>query len=338
MNRTTGKVKHSGLSALSPMQGRSLLTLEEFDAREVGDLIAHAIALKTQKRAREFSYGLRNRNFALLFLKPSTRTRASFLVAAADEGAHAELFDASEIRFGSKESVKDIARVIGRLFDGIAFRGFEHRTVEEIAKHAGVPVWNALSDEHHPTQVLADLMTLREEFGTLQGMKMAFVGDGRNNMGNSLMIAAGRVGMDLRIVAPRPLQPSQAAVEHYRAAALDPATKLSVTSDIKAGVRDCHAVYGDIWLSMGEEHLVGERVPMLKGFKITDEVLDATGRSDSIFLHCLPSLHDTETEFAKANPEVLDTSDELFEGPRSRVLDQAENRMHVIKALMLATV
>ncbi|HEY2068455.1 MAG TPA: ornithine carbamoyltransferase [Rhizomicrobium sp.] len=320
------------------LKGRSLLTLEEFSTGEVEYLVEQALVLKREKAARTFRHHLADRNFCLIFLKPSTRTRASFFVAASDEGAQVANFDDKDLRFNSKESLEDIARVLGRMFDGIAFRGFEHHIVEDLARHAGVPVWNALSDAHHPTQVLADLMTLKEEFGRLAGLKLAYVGDGRNNMGASLMIAACKVGLDLRIVAPAPLQPKREAVAGYLEANPHTKARITVTADVSEGVRDCDAVYGDIWLSMGEEHLAAERIPMLQGYKIDDAMLAATHKPEAIFLHCLPSLHDDTTDFARKFPDVLDTSDELFEGPRSRVFQQAENRMHVIKALMIATV
>lgn len=336
MAQNTAKLAQGGPTF--GMRGRSLLTLEEFSGDEVEFLVDEAIRFKALKRARKFPRNLENRNFCVVFLKPSTRTRAAFFVAACDEGAQLDVFDEKDVRFGIKESVKDIARVLGRMFDGIAFRGFDHRIVEELARHAGVPVWNALSDDHHPTQVLADLMTLKESFGTLTGLKLAYVGDGRNNMGTSLMIAAAKVGLDLRIVAPSALQPPADRVARIAGTGAHPRTRISVTADIAAGVADCHAVYGDIWLSMGEEALAAERIPMLVPYRITADVLAKTGRADSIFLHCLPSLHDYETEFARQFPDVLDVTDDLFEGPRSRVFDQAENRMHAIKALMVATV
>lgn len=320
------------------MKGRSLLTLEEFSAADVERLVADAIALKAEKKARRFRGSLTGRNICLLFLKPSTRTRSAFFVAAHDEGGQVDIVDGNNTRLGSKESVKDVARVLGRMFDGIAFRGFEHGIVEELARHAGVPVWNALTDSYHPTQSLADLMTLKEAFGTLTGLKLAYVGDGRNNTTTSLIIAAAKMGLDLRIVAPPALQPTSEMLSLADAPDRHKATAVTVTDDIKAGVKDCHAVYGDVWLSMGEEALAPERIPMLSGYKIDDAVLDATGRSDAIFLHCLPSFHNRDTAFSQAHPEAIDASEELFEGPRSRVFDQAENRMHTIKALMIATV
>ena len=320
------------------LKGFSLLTLEELSPAETEYLIDRAIELKRLKRERVFEHNLRDRTICLVFLKPSTRTRAAFFVAASDEGAKVEFFEEKDLRFGIKESVKDIARVLGRMFDGIAFRGFDHGVVEELAKYAGVPVWNALSDDHHPTQVLADMMTLKEEFGAIAGLKLAYVGDGRNNIGRSLIIAACKMGLGLRIVAPKPLQPAAAYVSQYVKGAAHPAANVTVTDDIEAGVAGCDAVYGDIWLSMGEEHLVGERIPMLRPYRIDEAVLKKTGRSGSIFLHCLPSLHNLETQFAREHPEAIDTAEELFEGPASRVFEQAENRMHIIKALMVATI
>ncbi len=320
------------------LKGCSLLTLEELSSAEIEYLIDRALDLKRLKRERVFAHNLRDRNICLVFLKPSTRTRAAFFVAASDEGASVEFFEEKDLRFGIKESVKDIARVLGRMFDGIAFRGFDHGVVEELAKYAGVPVWNALSDDHHPTQVLADMMTLKEEFGTVSGLRLAYVGDGRNNMGRSLMIASCKMGLDLRIVAPKPLQPATESVLQYLNCRAHPGGNVNVTDDVAAGVSGCDAVYGDIWLSMGEEHLVAERIPMLRHYKIDSEVLKKTNRSGSIFLHCLPSLHNHETLFAREHPDAIDTSEDLFEGQNSHVFDQAENRMHIIKALMVATI
>jgi ornithine carbamoyltransferase len=320
------------------MKGKSLLTLQEFTSDEIEHLIAQAITLKELKRVRVFPKTLANRNFCIVFLKPSTRTRASFVVAAADEGAHLETLGPEDIRFGLKESVKDIARVLGRMFDGIGFRGFDHRVVEELAHYAGVPVWNGLSDDHHPTQALADLMTLQERFGRLAGQRLAYVGDGRNNVVNSLLIAASKVGLDFRIVAPPALQPSADLLHRCRQGDIHPQAKISVTQDIAAGVAGCNAVYGDIWVSMGEEHLVADRIATLCDYKITHAVMDMTGRDDAIFLHCLPSIHDHETEFARRHPDALDVADDLFESNRSLVFEQSENRMHTIKALMVATV
>jgi len=319
------------------MKGMSLLTLDEFSGEQIIRLVDRAIELKTMKQARKFPKKLENRNFCLVFLKPSTRTRTSFVVASTDEGAHLEIFGHEDIRFGIKESVKDIARVMGRMFDGIAFRGYDHSVVEDLARYSGVPVWNGLSDDHHPTQALADLMSIKEEFGEIRGRKLAFVGDGSSNVVRSLIVAGAKTGLELRVVSPKALQPDQATLEPYLAAA-DPDFRLTVTDNVGEGVAGCDAIYGDIWLSMGEEHLAEARIEMLEPYRINEEMFAKTGNPDAIFLHCLPALHDDETEFARAHPGVIDVTDDVFEGPRSRVFEQSENRMHTIKALMVETV
>lgn len=320
------------------MKGRSLLTLEEFSAAEVSQLIALARELKREKSARQFAKHLMNRNFCLISLKPSARTRSAFVVAAADEGAHLEIFAAEDIRFGSKESVKDIARVLGRMFDGIAFRGFAHKIAVELAEHAGVPIWNGLTDDHHPTQALADLMTIEEAFGRTEGIKVAYVGDGRNNMVTSLAIGALKTGLDLRIVAPGALQPTDAAIAAWADRSAHPNARITVTDDVVAGVGDCDVVYSDVWVSMGEEDLIAERIDLLGAYQVTEDVMAATGKPHAIYLHCLPAFHDLDTELARAHPGIREVADDVFEGRRSRVFDQAENRMHTIKAVMVATV
>ncbi len=320
------------------MKGRCLLTLEEFSASEVNQLIALARDLKRQKAEREFAKRLANRNFCLVSLKPSARTRSAFVVAAADEGAHLEIFSAEDIRFGTKESVKDIARVLGRMFDGIAFRGFGHQIAVELAEYAGVPVWNGLTDDHHPTQALADLMAIEEEFGRCQGVKVAYVGDGRNNMVTSLAIGALKTGLDLRIVAPVELQPAAEAIAAWTARPEHPDATITVTADIAAGIGDCDVVYGDVWVSMGEEDSIAERIRLLGAYKVTEQVMAATGKPAAIYLHCLPALHALDPDFARTYPGIMEVADDVFEGPRSRVFDQAENRMHTIKAVMVATV
>ena len=320
------------------LKGRSCLTLEEFSEAEIHHLIDQAIELKRLKAVRVFPRTLENRNLCLIFLKPSTRTRTSFVVAARDEGAHTELLTAEEIRFGVKESIRDIARVLGRMFDGIAFRGFDHQVAVALSRHAGVPVWNGLTDEHHPTQVLADLMTIKEEFGRVTGTRIAYVGDGRNNMVTSLIVAAARTGMDLRIVAPPSLQPAEALVAAAQRTAPHPAARITVTADILAGVRDCMVIYNDVWLSMGEDAKLAERTRALAGYRVSEAMVAATGRADTIYMNCLPSLHDDETSFGRAHPEARDTENSVFEGEYSRVFDQAENRMHTIKALLVSTV
>lgn len=321
-------------------KGRNLLTMLEYTSNEIDYIISLAIDLKKSKSQRIFQQNLKNRNFALIFDKPSCRTRTSFIVAATDEGAHLEIFPKEDIRFGIKESIKDIARVLGRTFDGIAYRG-DNDTLIEIAKYAGVPVWNGLCNKYHPTQVLADLMTIKEKFGKYQDVKMAYVGDGRNNVANSLIIGSLKMGIDLRIVSPKQLQPAQELVDELKEKCLEKEElkgKVLITDDIKEGLEGCDVVYGDVWVSMGEEHLIEERISQLKDYKVTTELMGMTGKRHTVYLHCLPALHDENTEMSKKYPDILEVSDEVFESANSLVFDQAENRMHTIKAVMVCTV
>jgi ornithine carbamoyltransferase len=320
------------------LKGRSLLSLKDFSRAEIRQLIESSIEFERLKRARVFPRNLVNRNIAVIFLKPSCRTRSAVAVAAADEGGNVQVLPHEEIRFGIKESVRDVARVLGRMFDGIAFRGFEHQVIAELAEHAGVPVWNCLCDLYHPTQVLADLMTIQEELGHLSGVRIAYVGDGRNNMARSLAIGSIKMGIDLRVVAPPPLQPDMDALaETYRPAPGETG-RVRVTADLAEGLRDSDVVYGDVWVSMGEEALIEERIAVLRDYQVTPQVMDLTKNPATIYLHCLPSLHDMNTEFARQHPDVMEVADEVFEGPQSRVFDQAENRMHTLKSLMVATI
>ena len=318
------------------LKGRSLLTLADFSPEEIGLMVDTAADLKAAKRSGLFPRRLANRNIAMIFEKPSCRTRASFAVAAADEGANLEVLPPEDIRFGQKESIKDISRVLGRLFDGIVWRGFAHAIVRELSEHAGVPVWNALCDTYHPTQVLADMLTVREVFGRVRGARICYVGDGRNNLARSLMIGAAKVGFDLHILAPKQLAPPEALVKDLMNEASVGAGIL-VTDQPKRALEGCDAVYGDVWVSMGEEALIEERIRLLRGFKVTPELMAQTGRPDTIYMHCLPALHDLATEFAREHPELREVSDEVFEHPQSRVFEQAENRMHTAKAVMVLT-
>jgi len=300
-------------------------------------LLVLAAELKDKKKAGIRERSLDGLNIALLFEKPSTRTRCAFTVACVDEGAHPEYLGKSDIQFGKKETVADTARVLGRFFDGIEFRGFDHQTVETLAEHAGVPVWNGLTDDWHPTQVLADLLTIEEEFGDLEGRTLAFVGDGRNNMANSLMVGCAKLAMHCRIVAPDELHPEADLVAAVSEIAAFTGGSVSVTSSIEEGVAGAEAIYADVWASMGEEDLIADRIRILGPFKITTGMMSATGRSDTIFLHCLPSFHNLDTEVSQKYPDIQEVEDEVFEGPQSRVFDQAENRLHTIKAVMVAT-
>jgi ornithine carbamoyltransferase len=319
------------------MQSRSLLTLNEFNSRELRAIISQAIECKRQKKARIFPERLKNRNICGIFLKPSGRTSTSFVVASSDEGAHFQFFPAENIRFGYKESVKDFARLAGRLFDGIAFRGYEHEVAEGLAKYSGIPVWNCLTDTHHPTQVLADVMTFEEEFNRVEGLKVAFVGDGRNNMVTSLAIGALKFGYHLKVIAPAGLQPSESMHKAIYQSTPERFGQIEI-ADTLSSIRDADVVYTDVWVSMGEDSLTTERIKLLKPYKITSEVMASTGNNRSIFMHCLPAFHDVETEVARKHPDIVEVEDSVFEGSQSRVFDQAENRMHSIKALMLETI
>ena len=254
-----------------------------------------------------------------------------------DEGAHPEYLGKGDVQFGKKETVKDTARVLGRMFDGIQFRGFAHSTVEGLAEHAGVPVWNGLTDRFHPTQALADVLTIRENFGDVRGLPWTYAGDGRNNVANSLLVVSAKLGMDLRILSPKALFPEPDLVERCREIAKGTGATITVTDDIAQGVKDTRAIYGDVWASMGEEDKIAERIAMLQPYQINDAMFDKTGRNDAIFLHCLPAFHNLETETAKKYPKICEVTEEVFEGPRSRVFDEAENRVHTIKAVMIAT-
>jgi ornithine carbamoyltransferase len=319
------------------LKGRHFLTLKDFTPKEIHFLINLAEKLKADKYAGIIHRNLEGKNIALIFEKPSTRTRAAFTVACVDEGAHPEYLGKNDIQFGKKETVADTARVLGRMFDGIEFRGFKHETVEELAKYAGVPVWNGLTDRFHPTQILADFLTVKENFGYLEGIKFAYIGDGRNNMANSLMIGASKTGMDFRIVAPESLFPDAELISYSRACASDHRGRITITADIDEGVNGADVIYTDVWASMGEEDKIQDRIALLRPYQVNQKMIDATGNPKMIFLHCLPAFHNLDTEVSSKYPDIQEVSDEVFEGPHSRVFDQAENRMHTIKAVMVAT-
>jgi len=319
------------------LKGENFLTLKDFSGKEINFLLDLSLKLKNNKYAGVKTKNLQEKNIALIFEKPSTRTRCAFVVAAVDEGAHPEYLGKNDIQLGKKETVKDTARVLGRMFDGIQFRGFKHETVEILAKYAGVPVWNGLTDLYHPTQVLADFLTVLEEKKYLKGIKFVYVGDGRNNVANSLMIGASKIGMDFRIVAPESLFPDKELKKECMKYVEESRGKITVTSNIEKGVKGADAIYTDVWASMGEEDKISERIKLLKPYKITRDMLNKTGNDEVIFLHCLPCFHNTKTELSKKYPEICEAEDEVFEGKHSRVFDEAENRVHTIKALMVAT-
>lgn len=307
------------------LKGRSFLTLKDYSAEEIEYLVDLAIGLKDKKKKGIFEKHLKNKNVALIFEKPSTRTRCSFTVGCIDEGAHPEYLGKNDIQLGHKETVEDTARVLGRMFDGIEFRGFSQEVVEKLAKYSGVPVWNGLTDEDHPTQVLADFMTIKEKFGHLKGIKFVFIGDGRNNMANALMIGCSKMGMHFVIAAPKSLWPDEKLVELCKGYAKESGATIEINDDPKAAVKDADIIYTDVWVSMGEEDKSAERVALLKPYQVNKELFDATGKDSTIFMHCLPAVRDYEV------------TNEIIEGDRSVVFDEAENRMHTIKAVMVAT-
>jgi ornithine carbamoyltransferase len=326
------------MTSRTSLKGRSLLTLADLSDADLIYILDLAAQLKRKKKAGIRGRLLDGKNVALIFEKSSTRTRCAFLVAAADEGATAEYLGVNDIHFGKKENVADTARVLGRFFDGIAFRGFKQETAEKLARHSGIPVWNALTDDWHPTQVLADLMTVQERFGRLKGLKFVYVGDGRNNVANSLMFGCVRTGMEFVNCTPKELEPNADLVAQARAQARDGGT-VDVIHDPKKAVKGAHVLYTDVWVSMGEEDKFAERVKLLKPYQVNGALMKATGRiasGDLLFLHCLPAYHDNKTEVT-ATSGALEVSDDVFEGPFSGVFDQAENRMHTIKAMMVAT-
>ena len=319
------------------LKGRHLLTLKDFTRQEIEFLLNLSIKLKADKYAGLKGRNLEGKNIALIFEKASTRTRCAFVVACADEGAHAEYLGITDIQLGKKETVKDTARVLGRMFDGIQFRGFKHETVEELAQYAGVPVWNGLTDKYHPTQVLADLMTVIEHKGHLKKTKFAYVGDGRSNMANSLLIGAAKMGMDCRIVSAEPLFPEQELAREAEKIAAENDAKITITAEVAEGVRGADVIYTDVWASMGEESKILERIQLLKPYQVNSDLIEKTGNPDVIFLHCLPCFHNADTELSRKYPDICEATDEVFESKHSKVFDEAENRVHTIKAVMVAT-
>lgn len=320
------------------LKGKSLLTIEQLAPAEIEYLLDLSDDLKSKKRAGIKGNLLEGKNIALIFEKASTRTRCSFVVACYDEGAHPEYLGKGDIQLGKKETVKDTARVLGRMFDGIQFRGFKQETVETLAQYAGVPVWNGLTDYAHPTQVLADLMTIREKFGRkLMGRKFVFIGDGRNNMANSLMMGCAKMGMNYVNCAPKELLPSGDLIERAKKIAAENGGSIEFISDPKEAVKGADVLYTDVWVSMGEEDETEKRIALLKPYKVTMDMIKATGNEDVIFMHCLPSFHNGDTDISAKNPEICEVSEEVFESKHSVVFDEAENRMHTIKAVMVAT-
>ncbi|MBO4832089.1 MAG: ornithine carbamoyltransferase [Oscillospiraceae bacterium] len=322
------------------LKGRSFLTLKDYTPEEIRYLLDLAHRLKADKKAGKIGHSLDGKNIVLIFDKTSTRTRCSFEVACYDEGGHVTFLSNSQM--GKKESLEDTARVLGRLYDGIEYRGFEQRVVEQLAEFSGVPVWNGLTDMFHPTQILADLMTIEESVSKpLKEVKLVYAGDARNNMGNSLMIGCAKMGMSFAAFAPKELWPEEKLVSEAKAIAAQTGASIEFSEDVSV-VEGADVLYTDVWVSMGEEALFEERIRKLSPYRITMDVVRRTGNEDVIFLHCLPSFHDLGTSvgreiYEKYGITEMEVSDEVFRSRYSRAFDEAENRMHTIKAVMVAT-
>lgn len=310
------------------LKGRSLLTLKDVTAEEIRHLLEISHQVKRERRAGVLSQRFLGKTLALIFEKRSTRTRCAFETAFGEEGGYPVFLSIDDIQLGSKESVEDTARVLGRMFDAIQFRGFKQSTVDTLAKYSGVPVYNGLTDLYHPTQVLADLQTVEESFGRLKGIRMVYAGDGRNNMANTLMIGCAKMGLHYTIAAPMDLWPEDKLVAECNAIIREERTggSVAVTDSMAEAVKGAHVLYTDVWASMGEESKKEQREAMLRPYQVNDGVMDATGNPEAIFLHCLPAVKGQEV------------TAELLDGPRSKAWDEAENRKHTIKALMLATI
>jgi ornithine carbamoyltransferase len=326
------------------LKNRSFLTLMDYSPKEINFLLDLSSELKKAKYAGIEQPALKGKNIALIFEKDSTRTRCAFEIAAFDQGAHATYLGPTGNHIGKKESAADTARVLGRMFDGIQYRGFSQRTVETLAKYSGVPVWNGLTDEDHPTQILADFLTIKEHFDKpLNKIIFTYVGDGRNNMAYSLMTGASKMGMDFRIVTPKELDPDSEIIEKCSAIAEETGAHITVTDDIKQGVLNADVIYTDVWVSMGEpEEAWEKRIKILKPYQVDMKMIKATENKKVKFMHCLPAFHDLNTKFGKEifdkfGLEAMEVTNEVFESEYSIVFDEAENRLHTIKAIMVAT-
>lgn len=320
------------------LKGRSLLTLDDLSHSEMIELIDLALTLKARRRSGLRGDLLRRQQVALVFEKLSTRTRAAAVVAARDEGGQAEYLNPQDIHLGVKESVADTARVLGRMFDGILFRGFAQQTVESLAGHAGVPVWNGLTDLAHPTQALADLMTIREVFGRLQDLRVVYIGDGRNNVALSLMLACAKAGLSFVNCTPSALSPDPDRVAWARSVAAATGGDIRIEHDPATGVEGADVLYTDVWVSMGEEAETEARIRLLRPYQVNRACVERTGTPPGrlLFLHCLPAFHDDQTQVTRETG-ALEVTHDVFESDCSRVFDQAENRMHTMKALFVAT-
>ena len=326
------------------LRNRSFLKLLDFSPKEIQYLLDLAADLKKAKYTGTEQPTLKGKNIALIFEKTSTRTRCAFETAAYDQGAHVTYLGPTGSQIGVKESMKDTARVLGRMYDGIEYRGFAQKTVEELAEYAGVPVWNGLTNEFHPTQILADFLTMREHTDKpLNQVSYAYLGDARFNMGNSLLVGGAKMGMDVRIVAPKALQPAKELVDKCLEIAKETGARITITDNPKEGVKGCDFLYTDVWVSMGEPAEVwAERIGMLKPYQVNSALMKATGNPACKFMHCLPAYHNLETQVGrdvheKFGLDGIEVTEEVFESPASIVFDEAENRLHTIKAVMVAT-
>lgn len=326
------------------LRNRNFLKLLDFTPKEIQYMLDLARDLKRAKYAGTEQPRLKGKNIALIFEKTSTRTRCAFEVAAHDQGAHVTYLGPSGSQIGVKESMADTARVLGRMFDGIEYRGFEQKIVEELAQHAGVPVWNGLTNEFHPTQILADFLTMMEHTDKpLNKVSYAYIGDARYNMGNSLMVGGVKMGMDVRIVSPKGLQPDAELVATCQEIAKETGATLTITDNVAEGVKGCDFLYTDVWVSMGEPAEVwAERIALLKPYQVNKEMMEMTGNPKCKFMHCLPAYHNLETQvgrdvYKQFGLDGVEVTEEVFESENSIVFDEAENRMHTIKAVMVAT-
>ena len=327
----------------SELRNRNFLKLLDFTPWEIRYLLDLAKELKAAKYAGNEQQRLQGKNIALIFEKTSTRTRCAFEVAAYDQGANVTYLGPTGTQIGVKESMKDTARVLARMYDGIEYRGFDQETVEELGQH-GVPVWNGLTDEYHPTQVLADLLTMEEHAGkALPEIAFCYLGNGRSNMGDSLLVGAAKMGMDFRLAAPASLQPEPELIEQCQAIARQTGARIDISEDVALAIEGVDFLYTDVWVSMGEpESVWEERIKALQSYQVNTHVLESTGNPDVKFMHCLPAFHNTETKigaevFRKYGLDAMEVTEEVFESLASIVFDQAENRMHTIKAVMVAT-
>ena len=324
------------------LRGRNFLKLLDFSEEEIRYLLDLAKDLKHKKRNHINHEYLKGKNVALLFEKTSTRTRCSFEVAAYDLGMHATYLDPKASQMGKKESIEDTAKVLGRMYDGIEYRGFGQDIVEDLGKYAGVPVWNGLTTEFHPTQMIGDLLTIEEHFGHLKGINLVFMGDARNNVANSLMVASAKMGLNFTCVAPKELFPSEELVNTCREIAEKNGCTIKLTSDVRDGVSNADVIYTDVWVSMGEsDDIWAKRIELLRPYQVNEECFKYAN-SDAIFLHCLPSFHDLNTEIGKDIHDkfgltAMEVTDDIFLSDKSKVFEEAENRMHTIKAIMYAT-